>query len=297
MSEKILLTGSSGFLGLEIYNYLKSQKFEIFSLGRSINCDIICDLSKEVPTCNQLNFDYVIHAAGKAHIVPKTKKEIEDFHNVNVNGTLNLLNSLKDHLPKTLIFISSVAVYGLDSGNQIDESYPLIGVTPYAKSKIEAEKIVIDFGEKFNINIVIIRPPLITGKSPSGNLGDLMSAIKKGFYFRIGDGSAKRSMVSSLDIAKIIPTLFKKQGIYNLTDGIHPSFKDIDTYIGDMYNKSIILMPLWFVRCLAYIGNIFPFFPLNSTKFTKMTKSLTFSDDKAVNELGWQPESALKQLK
>lgn len=297
MAEKILITGASGFLGSEIYTYLNAQKFEIFTLGRAKKSDIVCDLSKEVPPIKNKNSTVVIHVAGKAHIVPKTEAEIKDFYEVNLKGTENLLESLEENLPHTFIFISTVAVYGKETGEAIDELTKLNGKSPYAKSKILAEEKVLAFGFKNGVNIVILRLPLITGKGPLGNLGDIMRAIKKGYYFRIGNGSAKRSMVAALDIAKLIPSLFNKNGIYNLTDRRHPSFKKIDSYIGAYYGKSIKKMPVWFFTILSKIGDVIPFFPLNSLKFNKMTKSLTFSDDKAVAELNWNPDNALKYVR
>lgn len=292
---KILLTGSSGFLGSEINSYLTSQKFEILTLGRATDNNIICDLSKEVPKLE--NIDVVIHVAGKAHLIPKTDSEIKNFHEVNVMGAVNLMEGLSNNLPNTFMFISTVAVYGKDTGVAIDETAPLNGVTPYAKSKILAEEKVLSFCNLNEVNAVILRLPLITGKSPKGNLSSMMRAIKKGYYFRIGNGDARRSMVAASDIAKLIPVLFNKNGIYNLTDRRHPSFKEIDSHIASYYGKSIKKMPIWLLAVLAKLGDVIRFFPLNSLKFDKMTKSLTFSDDKAVRELNWNPDNALKYIK
>lgn len=297
MVEKILITGASGFLGSEIYTYLNAQKFEIVTLGRAPKSNVICDLSNKVPQLKNKNINVVIHTAGKAHTIPITEAEIKDFYEVNVKGTENLLESLKYNLPHTFIFISTVAVYGKDTGEAIEESNALNGKTPYAKSKILAEEKVLSFGSETGVNIIILRLPLITGKAPLGNLGDIMRAIKNGYYFRIGNGTARRSMVAALDIAKLIPSLFTKNGIYNLTDRKHPSFREIDSYIGAYYGKSIKKMPVWFFTILAKVGDVIPLFPLNSLKFDKMTKSLTFSDDKAVAELNWNPDDALNYIR
>ena len=83
----------------------------------------------------------VIHLAGKAHIVPRTNEEIKTFYDVNYQGTVNLCKSLElVGIPKSFIFVSTVAVYGCEEGENIDETHPLNGTTPYAKSKIMAEK-------------------------------------------------------------------------------------------------------------------------------------------------------------
>lgn len=292
---KLLITGASGFLGSEINAYLTTRKFEVLTLGKSHGNDIICDLSKQVPELGEI--DITIHVAGKAHLIPKTDSEIEKFHEVNVVGTENLLKGLSNNLPGTFIFISTVAVYGKETGVEIEETCPLDGVTPYAKSKILAEEKVLSFCKLNKVNAVVLRLPLVAGISPKGNLGSIMRAIKKGYYFRIGNGDARRSMVAASDISKLIPVLFNKNGIYNLTDRRHPSFKEIDSHIASYYGKSIKKMPVWLLAALAKVGDVIRFFPLNSLKFDKMTKSLTFSDDKAVRELNWNPDNALKYIK
>lgn len=82
----------------------------------------------------------VLHACGKAHIVPRTEEEKQAFFDVNYTGTIHLCEALERvGGPKALIFISTVAVYGYESGEMITEEHPLNGDTPYAKSKIMAE--------------------------------------------------------------------------------------------------------------------------------------------------------------
>ena len=116
----ILLTGATGFLGSIIYKHLHRLNYQITTLGRS-KAHVNCALDKSVPGFNQA-FDLVVHSAGKAHSIPKTEKEKSEFFKVNVDGTLNLLRGLENALPKALVFISSVSVYGLANGELINES-------------------------------------------------------------------------------------------------------------------------------------------------------------------------------
>lgn len=296
MVKNILLTGSTGFLGKEILSFLEKSNHKVDTLGRSKKNTICCDFSSEVARLEK-NYDVLVHVAGKAHVLPKKKEEYNEFLDVNYRGTENLLKSISgiDSI-SLVVFISSVAVYGLDYGENINEEFPLKGESPYAKSKILAEKAVIKFSKKKNINYVILRLPLISGINPPGNLKSMITAIKNGYYFRIGDGLSRKSMVSSTDIAKLIPHLKNKNGIYNLTDRVHPRFKDVELKIADFFDRKIISLPKFFFLALAKIGDVLPFFIFNSQKLNKITKSLTFSDDKAVKELNWNPSSALDSL-
>ena len=294
MKEKILLTGSSGFLGNHIHDFLKTKNYEVITLGRSENSDIKVDLS--INTFDKINVNYVIHAAGKAHLKPKTEEEKKEFFNVNEVGTNNLLNGLEITKLKSIIFISTVAVYGKEEGELIDEESPLLGETPYALSKIKAEQAIIDFGITKNIKTVVLRLPLVTGKKPIGNLGALVKAINKGYYFRIGSGQAKKSIISAYDVADIVPELFELNGIYNLTDINNPTISEIDSFIAKKLNKKIKTIPIVLIKLLAKIGDILHFFPLNSLKVEKLTENLTFSNKKILCDIKFKPSNGLSDI-
>ncbi|MDB4180548.1 NAD(P)-dependent oxidoreductase, partial [Flavobacteriaceae bacterium] len=273
----ILLTGHSGFLGTHIKKYLAKKNYNVVKLGRSIDSDIVCDLSIE--TFKSENIDFVVHAAGKAHVIPKSKDEINSFYKVNFQGTKNLIQGVSKCNIKTIIFISTVAVYGKDKGELIDENEPLNGCSPYAVSKIKSEEILHVYGKKHNVRIVVLRLPLITGENPVGNLRSITVAIKKGYYFRIGNGEAKKSIISASDVARAIPELFKLSGVYNYTDCVHPRICEIDNKIATNHNKKIKVLPLYLMRFLSKIGDFFPFFPFDKSKFEKLTTTLTFSNE------------------
>jgi len=286
---KIILTGASGFLGKEILNVLESQH-QMITLGRSVSNDLVCDLSKDIPLLPKS--DIIIHAAGKAHVIPKTSEEKDEFFKVNEEGTHNLLKGIQE-LPKLFVLISTVAVYGEEQGEKISETHPLNGETPYARSKIKAEKLVQDWGESQSVNVLIFRLPLIAGSNPPGNLGAMIKAIKGGYYFRLGDGKARKSMVLGKDIAIAIPGLLKKSGIYNLTDGFDPSLRELDQYLADSNGNSVKSFPIKPLEILAKIGDFIPIFPLNSYRVNKLKNELTFSDEKARNELNWNPSPVI----
>lgn len=292
---KILLTGASGFLGKAILNKL-TDYCEVVTVGKSQSSQIIFDLvgQSQSPT-NLIVSDLIVHAAGKAHLEPQNESDKSEFEKVNVDGTINFLHAL-DHvpqLPQCFVFISTVAVYGLHAGENVAETAPLNGSTPYAKSKIAAERVVTDWCNRHQINCVILRLPLVVGKDAPGNLGKLRTAIKKGFYVRIKGNLARKSIVSAEDVANIIPSLVDKHGTFNLTDGCHPLFSQIEEAISRETGRPIrFSLPVYLLHILARVGDCISGFPLNSAHLQKMTSTLTFSDTKARTELGWNPQPA-----
>lgn len=287
-----LITGASGFLGKSIVSELYSQ-YNIHSLGRQNSNTYPVDLSKEVPDI-VTNYDLVIHAAAKAHELPTTKKDAIDFFAVNETGTHHLCEAFEKagSYPKQFVFISTVAVYGLESGELINESVPLKGASPYAKSKINAEMFLMDWCVKKNIILTILRLPLVAGPNPPGNLGAMIQAIKQNRYFNIDKGGARKSMVLADDVAAVIPVVAAIGGIYNLTDGLHPTIAELAESIAkQLGKKSIKSIPHWLAKPLAYAGNLLgKYTPLNTDILRKITASLTFDDNKARQTFGWDPK-------
>ena len=292
--KKLLFTGASGFLGYNIRPILE-KSYDVHTIGLTDDDDIKFNIAKDVPPINT-HYDIVLHAAGKAHTVPKTEAEKQVFYDVNYQGTVNLCKALeKAGTPKTLIFISTVAVYGCEYGELIDETHPLNGDTPYSKSKIMAEEFLIKWCLDNNVRLGILRPSLLAGKNAPGNLGAMVNGIKKGFYMNIAGGKVKKSVLMAEDIARLIPLLEQKGGIYNVCDTRQPSFGEISISVAKQLGKGKPLnIPYWMAWCMAKVGDLLGSkAPINSYKLEKMTKSLTFSNEKAKHELGWEPLDVL----
>lgn len=294
----LLFTGVSGFLGNNLKPLL-SQTYTIKTLGLTNEDDIKIDLSKAVPEIKD-SFDIVLHAAGKAHTVPKTEAEKKLFFDVNYQGTVNLCDALEQsQLPKAFIFISTVAVYGLECGENITEDHPLNGNSPYALSKIQAEQFLSSWCEKNGIILGILRPSLIAGKNPPGNLGDMIKGIASGRYLSIAGGKAKKSVLMVEDIAHILPLLCEKGGIYNVCDDVQLSFRELEILISKQLGKTPPpSIPYWMAKSMALAGDLLgKKASINSSKLKKITKSLTFSNEKAKRELNWQPLNVLENFK
>lgn len=296
--KKILFTGGTGFLGKNVMPLLQSD-YEVTTCGITPEDMIQANLAKLVPELPD-RYDVVLHAAGKAHVVPKTAEEIKQFFDINYQGTVNLCAGLeKVGVPKALIFISTVAVYGLDYGSNITEDTPLSGETPYAKSKIMAEEYLTEWCNKHNVILGIIRPSLIAGPNPPGNLGAMINGIKTGRYLSINQGKACKSVLMVQDIAKLVPLLAERGGVYNVCDAYHPSFGELESLIAEQLGKrKPISIPLWIANILAKCGDLFGRkAPINSKKLDKIVKPLTFSNEKIRKELGWEPTSVLDNFR
>jgi len=290
--DSILLTGASGFLGKSLLKSLKSK--HVITLARN-NSDINADIINI--DCHIPSIDLVIHAAGKAHLNPTNEFEKRLFFDINVKGTKKLLDCLdnSNSFPKSFVYISSVSVYGLNIGNNIDENTLLNAKDPYGKSKIQAENLVTKWCNEHNVICTILRLPLVVGSNPPGNLGSMINGIKKGFYFNIAGGVARKSMVLDSDVAKHILKAAAVGGIYNLTDGYHPTIFELSNHLATQLGRRTPMnLPYWLAKFISFGGDIIgASAPIDSLRLSKITSDLTFDDAKARKAFDWSPTPVL----
>ena len=296
--EKLLFTGGTGFLGRNIKPIL-DKNYEVTTIG-IMDADMIkANFVSNIPQLPE-RYDIVLHAAGKAHIYPKTEAERQAFYDVNLKGTIHLCDALENAgLPKAFIFISTLNVYGDEPGNMnTEDDRPLVGSSPYADSKIQAEVYLTKWCKKNNVVLTILRPALLAGKGAPGNLGAMINGIRTGAYLSIAGGKAKKSVLMVDDIAHLVPLVVEKGGTYNVCDDHNPSFCELEATIARQLGKrKPFSIPYLMAKCLALVGDKLSFFPINSARLEKIVTSDTWSNEKAKRELGWQPMDVLENYK
>lgn len=287
----LLFTGASGFLGRNTLPKLREVYGSVTTLGLSDGDDISVDLGRTEPVLPG-RYDVVLHAAGLAHVEAGNHEDAQAFFDVNYQGTVNLCRALeKVGMPKSLVFISTVAVYGCEEGENISEEHPLEGTSPYAKSNIMAEKFLGFWCAEKGVTLTILRPALMAGPDAPGNLGAMVRGIRKGFYFNISGGHARKSLLMAGDIANIVPLVAEKGGVYNVCDSYSPSYGELASCIArQLAAKEPKSIPYPLARLAAAFGDLLgPRFPLTTPRLRKLTRTLTFSNAKIIAALPWRP--------
>ena len=261
---------------------------EVIGLGRGADSDWHFDLGSGVNDFPRKEegseaIDLVIHAAGLAHRVPKTEAEKQQFFDINVEGTRRLLAALKasGNIPKRFVFISTIAVYGepMDADVCVPP-YPIeadleqLQLTPYGLSKWKAERLVHEWCRQEGVVAIIWRLPLIVGENAPGNLGAMEKAIRKGYYFRIGNSYTRmRFYVDLEELGKMVLDMYYEyasySGTFNVMSG-EKSYGDFEDEIASKYGKKVRNIPLWMVRLAAKLGDVVPGFPLDSYRLKKL---------------------------
>lgn len=279
---KILVTGSTGFVGTNFIKYVKeSSNIELDYLTRE-------QLNSEKITI--FDYDVILHLAGKAHDLKNTSKT-DEYYRINFGLTKNLIDSFIESNVSKFIYISSVKAVAESVKNKLDESYQPNPFTPYGKSKLLAEKYIqeklIDSAKKF----YIIRPCMIHGPGNKGNLNLLYSFVEKGIPWPLGGFMNSRSFLSIENLCFVIREIGDRDdissGIYNLADDESLSTNTIIDIISEVIEKRIrvLKIPQSLIRILFSLGDILHL-PFNMEKLDKLTESYVVDNSKILKELG-----------
>ena len=172
---KYLVTGGAGFIGSNIAEKLLKEGHFVrvldnFFSGKRENLNFINEFNlpknfeliegdiRDKAACEKAcaGMDYVLHQAA-LRSVPKSLKEPENYNDVNINGTLFMLQAASKAKIKRFVFVSSSSVYGdTDKFPEREDAYPLL-ISPYALSKLTGEYYCRIFSEFFNLETVCLR--------------------------------------------------------------------------------------------------------------------------------------------
>lgn len=275
---KITITGASGFVGQNLSKYLQSQNHNVQAL--SLRNHWVLDK----------NSDAIIHLAGKAHDTSNTSKP-EEYLKVNRDLTILLFKEFIESEIRHFFFFSSVkAVADTVSGELIEDvmGEPL---TPYGKSKFEAEQFLLSQSLPEGKRLFIIRPCMIHGPGNKGNLNLLYKVVEKGIPWPLASFHNQRSFLSVDNLCYLIyQMLINKNvssGVYNFADDEYLSTNELVKVIANILGKKEKLwtIPSLLIKSMVKIGDILPL-PLNSERLKKLTESYVVSNHKIKTALG-----------
>jgi nucleoside-diphosphate-sugar epimerase len=310
--DKILISGYTGFIGTNLTKRLKGVT--LYGIDIQKNNSVQRHYSwEEIGEC--LDYQCIIHLAGKAHDTENTTSEKEYF-DINVGLTQIIFQHFLKSTASKFIFFSSVkAVTDSIVDHHLTEETLPNPKSIYGRSKLEAEKYILCEFEKWkdketaNGNncdwkkVYILRPCMIHGPGNKGNLNLLFKLQQKGLPWPLGAFENRRSFCSIENILFVIDQMITSDiepGTYNVADDESISTNQLIQLIANSLNKKVRIwkIPRYIVKLLVRIAGKLRL-PINKEKLNKLTESYIVSNQKLKDSLGIKsmPCAALDGMK
>lgn len=223
--KKVLLTGSSGFVGRALNVELANKGFDVLNVVRTMDSDLIGDIfvaniSPETDWSFALmGVEVVIHCAGRVHIMSdNVLNPLKGYRYQNVESTLHLANVAAAMGVKRFIFISTVKVFGEQSspGGKFFADSVYAPLDPYGISKMEAEIGLQEIADRSKLEVVIIRLPLVYGPGVKANFLSMMKWLRRGIPLPLGAITKnRRSFVNLSNLVDLIITCINHPAAVN----------------------------------------------------------------------------------
>jgi len=228
------------------------------------------------------------------------------YHDVNVDGTKNVLAAMDNKNIRKIIFTSTVAVYGLNKKNP-DENFKEDPFNDYGKSKWQAEEVLRNWynEDPGNRTLIIVRPTVVFGPDNRGNVYNLLKQISSGKFLMIGKGNNKKSMAYVENLVSFIKYCidenFEGYHLYNYVDKPDYSMNELIEVSERSLNKK--LPPVRIPYAIGYMGGLCfdalafitrKSFSISSVRIKKFCAVTQFSSDK-LSGTGYRPVYTLEE--
>lgn len=299
----IAITGASGFIGSHLIDSLLERGWKIRALihltpPHRPEIEAVRGEINQVKDLRSLcdGADWVFHLASA---MGSAQLKANEFYRINVEGTKALLRAAKEAGIKRFIHISSAGVLGaVSSGVIADEQYPPHPITIYDQTKAMAEAFALHEAKK-GLDVVIVRPGWVYGPRDRRTL-KLFRAIKKKFFFFVGDGQGRQTPIWIGDLIQglmLAAEKGKKGEIYHLAGSEILTVKEMVEKIAQAMQVKLTslhlpslplkLVALAFDRLGLWLHREMP---INSSRLSFFLHSKPLAIEKAKKELGFKPK-------
>jgi UDP-N-acetyl-alpha-D-quinovosamine dehydrogenase len=186
-----LVTGATGFVGRALCRRLLESGTRVVAgirqqakLDEGVTPVVVGEIDETTDWSRALSgVDVVFHLAARAHVLHETAADpLAEFRKTNVAGTERLARSAAAAGVRRLVYVSSIGVNGLytKEGKKFSEADVPQPHNAYALSKWEAEQALTRIADETELEVVIVRPPLVYGPGAPGNFAQMLAVVAKG---------------------------------------------------------------------------------------------------------------------
>lgn len=284
---KAIIFGGSGFIGTHLINALKSKgygavNFDIsqpIELSQQENHSFV-DVRDNIEKSTSNSADVIFNLAA-VHKTPG--HPANEYFETNILGAKNVCKYATENNINTIVFTSSIAVYGTYEGQKNEDTLPMPDI-PYGISKLSAEYIHKQWQQEDpeKRRLIIIRPGIVFGKYEKGNFTRLINSLSKNYFFYPGRKDTKKGCIYVKDLVDLMLNRVEKAPIgveiINASYESSPSISKIVKTIKRLSNNTrpTLLIPSWIIMLLAKMM----FYGLGKKAFhPERIRKLTISND------------------
>ncbi len=307
MDKKILITGGSGFMGINLIRVLRKKGYTDIRVLDIADFDypekdfvdfIKGDIRDKAKVREAMaNVDFVVHCAAALPLY--SKKEI---FTTEVDGTRNLLEEALTQKVERFVHTSTTAVYGIPDHHPLYETDKKCGVGNYGEAKVQAENLAVSYREK-GLIVPVVRPKSFVGPERLGVFAMFYEWAKDAKNFPIlGNGKNKYQFMDVRDLAEAVYLMLTQEAKL-ANDTFNAGAKEFTTMKEDYqavldaagFGKKIIPIPATPAIILLRILEVLKLSPLYKWIYETAAKDSFVSIEKLQNQLGWQPNYSNKQ--
>lgn len=268
--KKIVITGVNGIIGSELGRRFIDKGYYVIGIDRTESKEessgqfeyVKLDITGQDKVRGfflDLHFDYLIHCAALVH---KNSPDLsfDNFMRINFEGTKNIFNSVVRNKSNSgfrgAIFFSTIEVYGGEGRyGVISEGDECKAITFYGKSKLAAEKYLLNLNKEYKLPIVILRLTPVYSKDFLRNLKRRVLIGGNKFFYRVGDGEQRISLCSRDNVIDVVEACIEGRvpfgEVFNVADNNVYSFNDLLNYFRELVgNRITVKIP----KCVVYLG-------------------------------------------
>ena len=315
MKSNIFLTGATGFVGSALLGRFTNDQNGVSVLmrdGSSTLPNNVDAVFGDLSTLSSLEsssarlemtenlgsvlegVDVVVHAAARAHIMnDESVDPLVEYRKVNRDATLALARLAAESGVKRFVFISSIKVNGESTrpGNFFSPNDSFVPTDPYGLSKYEAEQGLLLIAKETDIEVVIIRPPLVYGPNVKGNFASMVNWVKKGVPLPLGAVHNLRSLVALDNLVDFIALCADREKspkaaneIFLISDGEDVSTSDLLRKVASSQRVKSRLLPVP-VGLMTFTAKLLG----KGAVADRLFGNLQVDSSKARDLLGWEP--------
>lgn len=301
MQQLWAITGANGFIGRALRADLEATGIAVRGLSRANSSDVQGDVrDREVVRALVRGAEVVVHLAAYVHRGETGQAAERENWSVNVDGAQALIDVVADEASKPFtILVSSASVYGPVQGI-IDESVQCRPVTPYGRSKLEAERRFLGAVQRGSIRGAVLRPAMTFGPGDTGNLKRLIRMVELRLVPLPRRGAVRKSIVPVGSVVQAIRAIAERREsnsgeTFNVAGATLTLREIVETVANTLHVKPLITpMPAGIARTVAVVAD-----RISSRSFTQLVDAyvsdVVLSDTRLQSRTSYTPPTDVRE--